>query len=140
MERTGKRSRQIFGGIIAVLSLSLSAFAACGCAHHGTSQRTETRSCHQEPAERGADHSSKKESASSPTINETCICVQPPTSDLVKAESFKLKKQPALFGISPEPVSVRVHSNTSVQKFHLSSPLYHPIPIAVIFSRGPPVV
>jgi hypothetical protein len=139
MKRRGKRFWQIFGGIMAVLSLSISSFAVCGCAHHGPPQKEETKSCHQAPAE-AEDHSPEKDSATSPTVSETCICIQPPTSDLVKAESFKLKKQPALFGMSPELISVRVYSNVIGQKFHLSSLLYHPIPIGAIFARGPPAV
>ena len=135
MRDATKRIRQLLIGILAVLSLSVSSIAACACSHHGA-DRASQKYCHS-PAPK--KHEKQGSLATTPSFNESCLCVQPAIKLSAKAEGFKLKKQVSAFSDGLELTRARFYS------VGVATDPAHPAAIeATQFagstsSRGPPV-
>ena len=132
---TGKLQRFVIG-LLAILSLCVSAVAACACDHHNSDPQPE-RSCHGTATSKRHHEPVAKQNAS---VSETCVCLPPATKLSVKAEGFKLKKHtaattvdsqlesPAFYSLAPD---INNESATrSRSDFRSESPP----------ARGPPVL
>lgn len=135
MRNATSRIRQLLIGILAVLSLSVSSVAACACSHHGTDPEPQ-KTCHSPAPKKHENHGSL---ATTPSYNESCICIQPAIKLSAKAEGFKLKKQVSAFSNGLELTRARFYSVGAA-----TDPAY---PVAIqatqfassTSSRGPPV-
>ena len=136
MRTATQRIRQLFIGILAVLSLSVSSVAACACDHHVLDRQTE-RSCHATAPEKQHDLADIAQTA--PSFEESCVCVQKALKLSVKSEGFKFKKQPSIFSSAFELARPRFHSAiASVASGH-SLQLWEKPFAGSLSSRGPPV-
>ena len=98
MKCATKKLQRFAIGILAILSLCVSAVAACACDHHNSEPRPE-RSCHGTTA---SGHHEKTVAKQNSFIGETCVCLPSATKLSVKTEGFKLKKSPAATAVDPQ--------------------------------------
>jgi hypothetical protein len=98
-----KKSKQIAGGFLIILSFFVSSVAACVCSHHAEKVESESPSCH--------EHSEPKPSAGESEnperldANDECLCVQSAPRAFSKSETLKIEKQAA---ISPSPAALEI--------------------------------
>lgn len=135
MRTATQRIRQLFIGILAVLSLSVSSVAACACSHHVQDPQPE-RSCHTTVPQ---EHHDDDAVQTSPSFEEGCVCVQKAIKLSVKSEGFKLKKQLSVFAVGFPLTNPRSHSGiASLASDHSLRLLEKPF-VGSLSSRGPPV-
>src|SRR5687767_4733393 len=92
MRKVTEKIQRIMIGLMAILSLTVSSVASCACTHHR--QTVEPTKSSHAPAR---SHAYETAANNSPSLAESCICIQPVIRLSVKSEGFKLKKHPAVF-------------------------------------------
>jgi len=127
-----RRIQQLAVGILAVLSLVVSSFAACACSHHEPVP-AEEKSCHS-----SQHHDNDSRDVRSPGAEETCVCRQPFAERPVKSESFKLKKHTPGISVIPalsDPDLLLIGDEAPYARLE---PLNKEITFLPSLSRGPP--
>lgn len=135
MTTATQRIRQLFIGILAVLSLSVSSVAACACHHHVEDPQPEG-SCHATVPPKHQDDDAVQ---TGPSFEESCVCVQQAIKLSVKSEGFKLKKQPSVFWSGFELAKPRFHSAIASPASDHSFRYWEKPFVGSLSSRGPPV-
>lgn len=128
MLREIKKSKQIAVGFLIVLSLFVSAVAACVCSHHAEKAETQISSCHEHSATTQATNSLEK--GSQLDSNDECFCVQPAPRVFSKSETIKFEKQAAVSPLSPVEIKTvsQIVADASVyfeKPFYLSDSFYN---------------
>jgi hypothetical protein len=122
MRRVFKRSKQIAGGVLIVLSLLASSVAACVCAHHAEKVEAAAASCHGHeetpPQKTGAPENIARLDA-----NDECGCVQPAPRVFSKSETVKLEKQTAALPSSPVEI-VPAAPPATAKNVYFEKPFY----------------
>jgi hypothetical protein len=136
MRTATQRIRQLFIGILAALSLSVSSVAVCACDHHVLDRQPE-RSCHATASEKQHDLADIAQTA--PSFDESCVCVQKAIKLSVKAEGLKLKKQPSVLSGGFELAKPRFHSAIAFLASDHSLRHWDNPSTGSPSSRGPPV-
>jgi hypothetical protein len=141
--------KQFALSLLALLSLFVSASAACACTHHQAKQETDSpaaasTSCHEHSEETQTGENGGN--TVSPETSETrafaggCVCFQSAPKVFAKSETVKFEKRAAAIAALTPPELVPVLQTAPVkidfnQPFYLSDSFYNLSP-----GRAPPVL
>jgi|SRR5688500_3934005 len=134
MRNATKRMQRVMIGLMAILSLTVASVASCACTHH-RQEAEPTKSCHSA----AVPHGHAPAANNSPSLDESCICVQPAIRLSVKSEGFKFKKHAAVFLTRSDIQPGRFRAPVIALALDLQSAIDESRFSPTTSSRGPPV-
>ena len=115
-----KKTKQIAGGFLIILSLFVSSVAACVCSHHAEKVEAEVSSCHEHSEPAPAAPTGQVRQIDS---NDDCGCIRPAPRVFSKSETIKIEKQAAVLTFSLAGTKA-VLTAVSVENFFFEKPFY----------------
>lgn len=117
-----RRTTQIAGGILILISLFVSSVSACACPHHQKPVPDEKPSCHGHSAEPEQKEQAPEVVGGGKISPSQCCCVQPAPKAITKAEKIKSENDVAT---TPLPVvEAALHSKTAGESPILERPTF----------------
>ena len=122
MIRDIKKSKQIAGGILIILSLFVSSVAACICSHHTEKAQVDV-SCHEHSEKKQDQDADSSEKIQQLDSYDECGCVLPAPRAISKSETIKFEKQTSALPVSQVEIKI-VSLSFAVENSYFEKPSY----------------